>query len=404
MLTVRRLLAVHRPLVRANATLPSNASKPAPPPLAAPSSSDSATTTATGAAANVKTRGRKIKYTRQRPSITLERPRGWCRPLPLGVLPAYDEALRYLAQDSRNVQREARVLKEKLESGKIEGEEAEKERERLNVLEVMSEVNLPEVRWKAANGMADLSKPVYRHLVEKRWREEGALDLLMERIHQMNVVPDVIPELRPGLDLRITFPEPPPRSVYLRTRVKRRHIPIEPGVFLLNEQTRKPPSLYTTVFHTDERLYTMLMVDADVPDVETESFTTYLHWLQPNITLSTNTSLPLPLTATHTPYIPPHPARGSPYHRYILLLLPQSSPTERIRVSQIERRGFDLRTFVQEHGLKLEGGGAHMWRAVWDEESGRIWEEVLKLPQPRYGYLPKPDPYAEVKSKGKYLS
>lgn len=26
---------------------------------------------------------------------------------------------------------------------------------------------------------ADMSKPIYRHLVEQRWREEGDLDLLV---------------------------------------------------------------------------------------------------------------------------------------------------------------------------------------------------------------------------------
>lgn len=38
--------------------------------------------------------------------------------------------------------------------------------------------------------------------------------------------------------------------------------------------------MYTTLFHTDTRLYTLLMVDLDVPNPETQSFTTYLHWMQ----------------------------------------------------------------------------------------------------------------------------
>jgi len=58
----------------------------------------------------------------------------------------------------------------------------------------------------------------------------------MERIYQMNVVPDVIPVLKPSFDLRITFPEPPPESVYLRTRVKRRYTAVEPGIYLVNGQ------------------------------------------------------------------------------------------------------------------------------------------------------------------------
>ena len=34
------------------------------------------------------------------------------------------------------------------------------------------------------------------------------------------------------------------------------------------------------MFHTDTRLYTLLMVDLDVPNPESQSFTTYLHWMQ----------------------------------------------------------------------------------------------------------------------------
>ena len=58
----------------------------------------------------------------------------------------------------------------------------------------------------------------------------------MERIYQMNVVPDILPEMHPSFDLRLSFPEPPPRNTLLRTRTARRYLPVEPGVFLLPEQ------------------------------------------------------------------------------------------------------------------------------------------------------------------------
>ena len=67
----------------------------------------------------------------------------------------------------------------------------------------------------------------------------GALNLTgqqMERIYQMNVVPDMLPELHPSFDLRIRYLAPPPKSNYLRTRVKRGLRQVEPGVFLLPEQ------------------------------------------------------------------------------------------------------------------------------------------------------------------------
>jgi large subunit ribosomal protein L35 len=98
----------------------------------------------------------------------------------------------------------------------------------------------------------------------------------------------------------------------------------------------------------------------------------------PNITLSSTKAGLLP-PASHTPYLPPHPARGTPYHRYVLLLLPHEDPNAKVSLPSgpLERNDFDLRGFVREHALRTDGGGAFMWRAVWDEECSRIWREVI---------------------------
>jgi large subunit ribosomal protein L35 len=139
-----------------------------------------------------------------------------------------------------------------------------------------------------------MSSHVHRHLVEQRWRKEGALSLLvclffyllelrlvtyhrqMERMHQMNVIPDILPDMHPSLDMRVSFQKPPG---HLHAGTKRKHQFVEPGVFLLPKQvccghlerydetyrqfskTLQPPRLYTSVFHADKRLYTLLMVD-----------------------------------------------------------------------------------------------------------------------------------------------
>jgi len=250
---------------------------------------------------------------------------------------------------------------------------------------------------------ADLSKPVYRHLIEQRWRKEGGLDLLMERIHQMKVVPDVLPSLHPSVDLQITFPMAPPLNEYLRQNAKPRHQGVEPGVYLLPEQTRLPPKVFVNAFHTDTRLYTLLMIDPDVPDTENQGFQTYLHWLQPNISLSATSAGKLSLN-THTTYIPPHPQKGTPYHRYVLLLLPQSSELSVPVVAEDARLGFDVRAFMEEHKLDGNvGGGAHMWREVWSEAVSKIYVDVLNSPEPRYGRPPKADPYREVKRIKRYV-
>jgi large subunit ribosomal protein L35 len=107
----------------------------------------------------------------------------------------------------------------------------------------------------------------------------------------------------------------------------------------------------------------------------------------------------------------------------VLLLLPHANPVAKLSLPQgpLQRDDFDVRQFVEEHALRTDGGGAFMWRAVWDEESSRIWREVIsedpshligevhvgliyyaEKQEPRYGYPPKPDPYAALKSVKKY--
>jgi len=300
-------------------------------------------------------------------------------------------------------------------------EELEKMLEKLRIVQVQSEVNLPDVRWKVNNAMADMSNLSHRHLVEQKWRKEGALDLLMERIYQMKVVPDALPELNPTIDLQVIARTLP--AEFLKT--KKVFKVVEPGIYLRPKQTLLHPKLHTRVFHCDERLYTMLLVDLDVPSPEMGSFTTFLHWLKPNISLSALSPSRIPDPDTHTRYIPPHPQRGSPNHRYVCLLLPQpplvgseytlttafraTGPTsvhlDIPVVPDRERLGFDVRQFASKWNLNdAKGGGAHMWREVWDDDVSNIYRDVLGIEEPIFGRPPKVDAYAQVKQQKKYIS
>ncbi|KAH7884029.1 phosphatidylethanolamine-binding protein [Phlebopus sp. FC_14] len=344
-----------------------------------------------------KRRARSLRTSRSK--ISLENPRQWKRPLAVGVLPVFDEALKYIKADSVKLKEEMKELQTSLEAAKQTSEpdvQALKQmEEKLEILEINSEINFPEVQWKCANGMADLSKPVDRHIIERRWRKEGPLDLLMERLHQMHIVPDVLAGLHPSLDLRITFPD---HHVKTDARKKYRHV--EPGVYLLPEQTVNPPRLYTDVFHTDERLYTLIMVDPDVPDVANSTYGTFLHWLQPNISLSATTPVPISDINTHTQYIPPHPQKGTPYHRYTLLLLRQKTTLDIPPFTAEERLGFSMRDFIENYDLDITAGGAHMWREVWSAGVSDIFRDVLKLDEPQFGKPPKVDRYA---GKNRYM-
>ena len=72
----------------------------------------------------------------------------------------------------------------------------------------------------------------------------------MERVHQMNVVPDLYPSLHPTIDLRLNFPEAPPEDIVRRTRMKRKLEKVEPGVFLLPEQVRNSSSLHSGLIYS----------------------------------------------------------------------------------------------------------------------------------------------------------
>jgi hypothetical protein len=166
-------------VARGNATIGVNstapqASEPTPPESPA------------FAAEAPKTDGRKRKKVLpKRPSISLESPRKWKRPLKAGVLPAYDLALSVLRRDTENLKAEAEELRvcisekqavyAELEaklhalredaSVELEAKVAGRQRleevdaelesmlEKLNILEVQSQINLPDVRWTVNNAM-----------------------------------------------------------------------------------------------------------------------------------------------------------------------------------------------------------------------------------------------------------
>jgi large subunit ribosomal protein L35 len=112
-------------------------------------------------AAPTKTTGRKI---RRRPHISLTLPREWNRPISPGVLPVYDEALRIIQADSATLKSEADYCRNQLQQAEaaVNSDPAtlQQLRDKLYKLEVESEVNLPDVRWKFRNGMGKCSNKI----------------------------------------------------------------------------------------------------------------------------------------------------------------------------------------------------------------------------------------------------
>ncbi len=154
--------------MRGNATVEAastQASAPPPPPPANPPTPAPAKETAPEEPAESQQteqpNGKQRQWPTRRPPISLERPREWCRPLAKGVEPAYDYALRYILRDAAFAKKELEELqaKVKAEEAKPEGERDEQAleemRKKVRVLEIQGEANLPDVRWKARNGMGE---------------------------------------------------------------------------------------------------------------------------------------------------------------------------------------------------------------------------------------------------------
>ena len=188
MLALRRLprYAPRLTHVRGNATLEAasasqaQANTPPPPsPVTAktampPPAQEAASEEPTGTTAETEQpKGKQRQWPTRRPHISLERPREWNRPIAKGVEPAYDYALRYILRDAQFLRKELEELqaKVKAEEAKPEGEKdeaaLEEMREKVRILEVQSEINLPEVRWKARNAMGQSVAILVKHMNAK---------------------------------------------------------------------------------------------------------------------------------------------------------------------------------------------------------------------------------------------
>jgi large subunit ribosomal protein L35 len=199
-----------------------------------------------------------------------------------------------------------------------------------------------------------MNKPIYRYLADRKWRSYQ-YKLIVQRINQLSIVPDLLPIFEPTAEVKLAFKQ---RSV-------------QPGDYVDSRVSELAPRLKVQVFDKGERLVTVVVVDGDVPLLEQDSFMHRCHYLATNIPLSpADDSLPLSRMQENQlvlPYLPPFAQKGSPYHRYSVFVLEQS-PGKVIDVKSLKglkRDSFSLRSFTHKQELKPIGVG--IFRALWDE-------------------------------------
>lgn len=254
----------------------------------------------------------------------------------------------------------------------------------LNDLQAQAEENNPEVLHNVTFNLknVDRSQPVYRKYLQQKWE---SLDLMvaMQRLEQLHVIPDTMPTLEPTADVRIKFAHntDPEFADW-----------VEPGTKVPAFSVSKPPTVEITDFavvDNQPQLYSVLVVNPDVPDHETNSFKTSLNYGLFNV----------PLTPTDNT-ITPGKLLSNPqwvFHRYQPLLPEKNVPTHRACLWVFKQEGelknldfttdkFDIRKFAEDNSLTAVG--AHVWRQDYDRSVNKVREE--------YG-LPKGTVYHRVR-------
>lgn len=206
----------------------------------------------------------------------------------------------------------------------------------------------------------DMNRPIYRYLTDRKWRSYRR-PVLMQRLTQMSVTPDLFARLNPTADVRLGF--------------RRRNV--QPGDFVDSRVSEILPKLHVQVFDKGERMVSIAVIDPDVPDPETDGFRSRCHFLAINIPISpTSTSIPLsklsPVSQVLQSWLPPHAQKGSPYHRLAVFVLQQPTgqaidPSER---DEIVRDDFNVRRFRSRHSMKPIG--AFLFRTQWDEGTADV--------------------------------
>jgi len=205
-----------------------------------------------------------------------------------------------------------------------------------------------------------MNKPIYRFLADRKWREYRR-KILVQRITQLKIVPDVTPHCEPIVDIKINFG---------RNNV-------QPGDFVDSAVSEKPCQLNLQTFEKESKLVTIAVVDPDVPNLQRDSFDSRCHFLAANIELAPTTPhvdlAKLSGSQVVVPWLSPTAQRGSPYHRLAIVICQQKDnvPID-IAVAQknINQHDFKLRSMMTRH--MLNPIGATLFRTKWDDNMAGV--------------------------------
>lgn len=253
----------------------------------------------------------------------------------------------------------------------IEANKANMSASELEEALVRAEEYNPEVLYNAQvfPEKLDRSVAIYRKILKEKWQEYGQM-LTMQRLEQLHIIPDTLPTLAPEVEVKIKFSHNDEKEFADW---------VVPGSKMPAFAVAKPPTIEIQEFDPVEDgtgLYSVLIVNPDIPCLETNGFKTSLNFALQNVPLDFVNNTITPLSLLEHPewvlkeYTPLLPERNSPTHRACVWVFRQNQVLNDVEVNS---DSFDIRSFVESNGLQPVG--AHVWRQDYDRSTNRIRAE-----------------------------
>ncbi|XP_056912986.1 39S ribosomal protein L38, mitochondrial isoform X1 [Takifugu flavidus] len=149
-------------------------------------------------------------------------------------------------------------------------------------------------------------------------------------------------------------------------------------------------SLPEVSFDAEEgSLWTLLLTSPDEHLLDNEA--EYIHWLVGNIP---GKAVQAGQELCH--YLPPFPARGTGFHRYIYVLFKQDARIdfkEDIRPLQchsLKDRTFNTLEFYRKHQDSITPAGLAFFQSQWDESVTKTFHSTLSMKEPVFEFIRPP--------------
>lgn len=126
-------------------------------------------------------------------------------------------------------------------------------------------------------------------------------------------------------------------------------------------------------FHCDQadtgKLFSAFMVDLDVPIPSKKTMLPIIQSIRANITSDSKAG------ESFLSYVPPHPCRGTGFHRYAWVLCSHETALKKeVVLDALKKAEFDFSKFVNVQGLQsIELRGLNFFRSAWSEKVSELF-------------------------------